>query len=304
MVIAPGKDAPVIAAIGNFDGVHLGHQFLIAETAALARAEGAAPGAVVFDPHSRRFFRPDDPPFLLTTPEMRNALLRECGVEQVYTLEFDAALAAKSPREFVFEILKKRLRLKAVVTGAEFQFGKGRAGDAEALSRLCAEAGMAAHQIEPRSPAPGHEKFGSSGVRQALREGDVKSAASMLGRPWSVSGAVLAGRKLGRTIGFPTANLVLGEQIEPLHGVYAIRVGVASRTFDGVANFGRRPTVGATSPLLEAHLFDFDGDLYGQAIEIAFVDFIRTETKFDGIEALKAQIKIDCAAAKAKLADH
>jgi riboflavin kinase/FMN adenylyltransferase len=280
------------AAIGNFDGVHRGHQRLLAETIAFARSMNAPSGAVVFDPHPRRYFRPGDPSFLLTTSAQREKLLNAHGAERVMSLAFDASLAAMSPEQFVREILKGRLGLAGVVTGTDFRFGKGRSGDAEGLRALCEAAGMEALLVEPKREADG-EKIGSSAIRAALQSGDVLAAAAMLGRPWAVEGVVQSGQKLGRTLGFPTANMTLGDLVEPRRGVYAVSAIVDGGEHKGVANFGRRPTVGSPAPLLETHLFNFAGDLYGKTLEVRFVEFIRDEKKFDGLDALKAQIAAD-----------
>lgn len=288
----------VVAAIGNFDGVHRGHQQLLKKTAAFARSLHRPPAALVFDPHPRRYFRPDDPPFLLTTPKTRDALLRRYGAAEVITLTFDAALAAMTPEAFVRQILASKLALAGVVTGTEFRFGKGRAGDAGMLKALCAEAGIEAFFIKPDRADTIGEKISSSAIRAAVQDGDVRAAAAMLGRPWSVEGEVVCGQRLGATLGFPTANITLGDLIEPRRGVYAVEAAVEGEVLPGVANFGRRPTVGAAAPLLETHLFGFDGDLYGKTIEVSLLDFIRDERKFDGLEALKAQISADCEAAR------
>lgn len=296
------KGANVIAAIGNFDGVHLGHQHLLRETAAFARAHNARPGVVLFEPHPRRYFRPDDPPFLLSSPAQRDELLKAHGAEEIITLVFDKALATLTPDEFVRGVLKQRLGLAGAVTGADFRFGAGRAGDAAAMQTLGAAAGLHIKRIDVIAENPDADKFGSSTVRATLRDGDVRSAAAMLGRAWSVRGRVLEGQKLGRTLGFPTANMVLGDIIEPRKGVYAVKATVDGKTRKGVSNFGRRPTVGADAPLLETYLFDFAGDLYGKEIEVAFIDFLRDERKFDGLDALKAQIEADCDAARKLLA--
>ena len=291
----------MIAALGNFDGVHLGHQYLLKQTAEFAQAHGAAAGAVLFEPHPRRYFRPDDPPFLLTLPAKRDALLRAAGAEEIFALTFDKALASMSPEEFVNGVLKEKLGLAGVVTGADFRFGKGRAGDGDALKALGEAAGLKVKLAGVLSETPDTEKFGSSAVRAALQDGAVEKAASMLGRDWSVTGVVAEGRKVGRTIGFPTANLTVGELIEPRKGVYVTRTLVDGKTYGSVSNFGRRPTVGSDAPLLETYLFDFDGDLYGREIEVAFVAFLREEQKFDGLDALKAQIANDCVNARAIL---
>ncbi|GAB4532030.1 MAG: bifunctional riboflavin kinase/FAD synthetase [Amphiplicatus sp.] len=302
MVSGAPSRREALAAIGNFDGVHRGHQFLIAETALLAARAGAPAGVVVFDPHPRRFFRPDDPPFLLTAPEKRDALLKEAGAEVVHSVRFDAALAAMSPEEFVRIVLRGDLGLVGVVAGAEFRFGKGRAGDARALRDLCAAHGMTAHIVAPLAQEGAGEKIGSSAIRAAIEGGDMRAAADMLGRLWSVEGVVSPGQRLGRSLGFPTANFSLGEIIAPRRGVYATRARLDGRVYDAVSNFGRRPTLGDGPPLIETHLFGFSGDLYGRRLEIAFADFIRDERRFDGLDALKAQIAADCDEARRRLA--
>jgi len=298
-MVKPGEG--VIAAMGNFDGVHPGHCALIKETIVFASENGASVGAVLFEPHPRRYFRPEDPPFLLTSSAQRDELLRAAGAETVIALTFDKALASQSPGEFVRGMLKDRLGLAGVVVGADFRFGSFRAGDAAALQKLGGEAGLKV-RIVTLLAHEGAEKFGSSAARNALRAGNVKLAAELLGRPWSVQGKVLEGQKLGRTLGFSTANLTLGDLIEPRKGVYATRARLGDKIYDAVSNFGRRPTVGESAPLLETHLFGFSGDLYGEEIEVAFIDFIRDERKFDGLDALKAQIAADCETAKTRLA--
>lgn len=289
---------PIIAAVGNFDGVHRGHQFLLDETAKFAQSFGAEPGVVLFDPHPRRYFRPNDPPFLLTTPKHRDALLRRYGAKEVYALTFDETLATMPPGNFIEDVLKKQLGLAGVVAGADFRFGAGRAGDGEMLKERGEELGLKVKLVDVISNGSGADKFGSSDVRKALLEGDVQRAAEILGRPWSVVATVEEGRKLGRTIGFPTANMMLGEIIAPRQGVYACRATVDGKTYDAVSNFGRRPTVGADAPLLETNFFDFDSDLYGREIEVEFIAFLREEKKFNGLEELSAQIALDCKQAK------
>lgn len=294
--------SPYAAAIGNFDGVHRGHRFLLDRTIAFAASIGATPAAVVFDPHPRRFFRPEDPPFLITNAQTRNALIMEAGAARVLPLTFDRALASLSPEAFVREILKDRLALAGVVTGQDFRFGAGRSGDAAGLAALCEASGIKPHIVEPLSDQQHTEKIGSTAVREAILTGAVDRAAAMLGRPWRVDGIVERGRQIGRTLGFATANLTLGELIEPRRAVYAVRALVDGRRYGAVANFGRKPTVGAVSPLLEVHLFDFSGDLYGQRIGVEFIAFLRDERKFDGLDALKRQIGADCIEARRRLA--
>ncbi len=295
-------DGPIIAAIGNFDGVHRGHRVLIEKTALIARDRGGLPGAVVFDPHPRRYFRPNDPPFLITTAATRNRLLREAGIEEVRPLTFNAALASQTPAQFIGDTLKAKLGLAGVVVGADFRFGKGRSGDAAELASIGASQGLFAAVIEPLAERGHSDKIGSTAIREAILLGEFDRVAAMLGRRWSVSGIVESGRRLGRTLGFPTANLRLGDLIEPRRAVYAVRADIGGRVIDAVANFGRKPTVGSQAPLLEVHLFDFSEDLYDKEIEVEFVAFIRDEMKFESLDALKAQIAADCVAARALLA--
>lgn len=291
-------DKPFIAAIGNFDGVHLGHQHLLKDTIAFAQAHGARPAALTFDPHPRRFFQPDAPPFRLTGAGMRRDLLEQYGAEKVFVLTFDRSLSALTPKEFMVSVLKDKLGLAGVVAGADFRFGKGRAGGIEALQTIGEDAGLLIRIAEVVSDGPGAEKYSSSDVRSALAEGDVKTAARLLGHHWAVRGRVVEGQKLGRTLGFPTANFTLGDLVHPRAGVYATRVRHGGENYDAVSNFGRRPTVGADAPLLETHLFDFDGDLYGAEIDVEFIAFLRDEQKFDGLDGLKSQIAEDSAQAR------
>ncbi|MEM9706519.1 MAG: bifunctional riboflavin kinase/FAD synthetase [Pseudomonadota bacterium] len=297
-----------VAAIGNFDGVHRGHRALLEAASGHAASLSAPLGVVVFDPHPRRFFRPDDPAFMVMTPHDRDALLRGAGVASVARLPFNDALSQMTPAEFVHDVLAKQLGLRGVITGREFRFGKGRAGDTDALASLCQEAGISAFALDPVPAQSGGQKIGSSAIRTALQAGDVGDAADMLGRPWSVYGVIEEGQKLGRQIGFPTANMRLGDIIEPKFGVYAIEIALEAETelspddattLKGVANFGRRPTVGSDAPLLEVHIFDFTSDLYGKALRVYFRDFIRPEMKFDGVGALTQQIARDVEAARA-----
>ncbi|MEM8770247.1 MAG: bifunctional riboflavin kinase/FAD synthetase [Pseudomonadota bacterium] len=298
MVIKPRY----IAAIGNFDGVHRGHQHLMSETIAFAQSHGAAAAAVTFDPHPRRFFQPEASPFLLTSSDIKKELLCAHGAEDVFTLTFDAALAAHAPEEFMRGVLKDKLGLAGVVAGADFRFGKGRAGGIEALQTIGEEAGLKVRIAEVVADGPDTEKFSSSAVRSAISDGDMKEAAHLLGRAWTVRGTVEEGQKLGRTLGFPTANFTLGDLVEPRRGVYATRAVIDHQSYPAVSNFGRRPTVGADAPLLETHLIDFDRNLYGQRIDIEFVAFLRDERKFEGLDALKTQIATDCERARSVLA--
>ncbi|XBQ15228.1 MAG: bifunctional riboflavin kinase/FAD synthetase [Oceanicaulis sp.] len=292
-----------VAALGNFDGVHRGHAAVIAEAKALAADLGAPPAAAVFSPHPRVLFQPNAEPFALMSEAQRVRALKAEGVEIVHHIVFDRTLAGMTPEAFVAEVLAEGLGLKGVVTGADFCFGKDRAGNAAALKTIGSAHGIEA-RVAPAVKAEGADgKISSSDVRNALRDGDPQRAAVLLGRPFAIEGAVQSGDRRGRTIGFPTANVPLGEYVRPAFGVYATRSRLADgRLVAGVANLGRRPTVEGTEARLEVHLFDFEADLYGQTLETELVAFLRPERKFDGLDALKAQIAADSEAARKLLA--
>ncbi len=271
----------------------------------LANRIGSVPVAAVFSPHPRRLFRADEPPFRLMNDAQRERALLAAGAQRVDTIRFDAALAAMTPEAFVRDVLVGQLALDGVVTGADFCFGKGRAGNADTLKALGAQYGLAV-DIAPTLIADDLKergKFSSSAVRNALREGDAEAAASLLGRPWAIEGEVAHGDKRGRTLGFPTANIALGDYLRPKAGVYAVRAKLPGRAepVGGVANIGRRPTVEGTEERLEVFFFDFSGDLYGKTLEVELIGFIREERRFDGLDALKNQIAADSDEARALL---
>lgn len=292
----PGDLHGAVAAFGNFDGVHRGHAALINHAKALAQEAGAPSAACVLEPHPREFFRPNDPPFRLTNFDTRARLLERLAPDAVFVVKFDAGIACMEAGTFVRAVLKEGLRLSRTVVGSDFRFGRGRAGDAEAL-----EAAGKAHGVGVTVFAPvlsGGEKISSTKIREALRDGRPQDAAAMLGHWWAIEGHVARGDERGRALGFPTVNLALQGVIEPRLGVYAVRVEEEGKIYDGVANFGRRPTFDKKDAVLEVHLFDFAGDLYGKRLSVSFVEFIREERKFDGVETLKAQIAKDCAEAR------
>ncbi len=297
-----------VAAIGNFDGVHLGHRAVIAAAAEAAARQGAALSVVTFEPHPRRFFQPEAPPFRLASVRRKLELLAECGVAHVFALRFNAALAAHSADAFVDEILLGRLDLAAIVAGWDFAFGRGRGGTSATLVARMAQAGRSAAIVaaaKADDTADGAAIYSSTAVRTALAAGDPQRAARLLGRPYAIDGHVRAGAKRGRTIGFPTANLGLGAHVPPAFGVYAVRVegAVPGQRIAGVANLGVRPTLGGgLAPQLEAHLFDFAGNLYGRRLRVAFAAFLRPERKFADFAALKDQIARDAEAARKILA--
>lgn len=279
-------------ALGNFDGVHVGHRAVIASAADAADELGVALGVAVFEPHPRRFFKPDTPPFRLQSARQRARALSELGVEEVFEIGFDAALASSTDREFAERVLRDLLGVAHVSVGADFEFGKARCGNAESLARLGDELGFSVDAVEP---VGGDDKVSSTGIRAAIARGDMAAAAEMLTRPWAIEGEVLKGFQRGRTLGFPTANVALSEYVRPRLGIYAVRVDVGDDALlPGVASVGVNPTVGALpEPLLEAYLFDFSGDLYGKTIEVELIAFLRDEAKFDSLGELKRQMTQD-----------
>ncbi len=295
----PDDARGAVVALGNFDGVHQGHAAVVGQAVALATELRAPAGAAVFSPHPRRVFAPDTPPFALMNDAQRVRTLGAEGADIVHHIAFNTDLASMSPEAFVHDVLHAGLGLRGVVTGADFCFGKGRAGSAYDLQSLCAERGIVTRIAEAVSANGQTEKISSSAVRNALRDGRPGDAAALLGRPFAIEGDVFTGDQRGRLLGFPTANVALGDYLRPAFGVYATRSRLpGGAVVAGVANLGRRPTVDGVSERLEVHLFDFEADLYGQTIETELVAFIRAEQKFDGLDALKAQIAADSAQAR------
>lgn len=293
-----------VVCIGAFDGLHLGHRALLDRARERARMLDLPLVALSFEPLPREFFAgatqpPQLPPRLLL-PRMKFEGLRELGADLVGLLRFNAALAAMVATEFVDRMLVRRLSAREVWVGPQFRFGHGRAGDFDLLQRLGSAQGFSAHAIAP--VLLDGERVSSSAIRRQLAAGDLDGAARALGRPYAIAGTVVRGHQLGRTLGYPTANLRLQGKTPALGGIYASRVhGVGERPWPSVSSLGTRPTVHGVEPLLEAHLFDFDGDLYGQRIEVEFVAKLRDEEKFDGLDALIAQMHRDAAQARAIL---
>ncbi|MBK5910611.1 riboflavin biosynthesis protein RibF [Rhodothalassium salexigens] len=294
-----------VAALGNFDGLHRGHQAVLGQAAAEARRRGRPFAVITFEPHPRRFFKPDTPPFRLTPRAERRSLLSAMGVDLLIEMPFDAALAATSADAFIERYLHEAFGLSQVVVGYDYHFGHKRAGNADLLRRRGGELGfdlavVDAFCLGDCEPEP----VSSTQIRQALCAGEARRAADLLGHWWGITGTVVGGDQRGRTIGFPTANIQLGETLEPAFGVYAARTILPDgRVVDSVTNLGRRPTFEGQAVLLETYLFDFDGDLYGQSLRVELVERLRGERKFDGLDALKAQIAADCDTARALLAD-
>ncbi|MBV8535641.1 MAG: bifunctional riboflavin kinase/FAD synthetase [Alphaproteobacteria bacterium] len=307
-----------VVAVGNFDGVHFGHQAVIGEAVKRARAEHKPAAVLTFEPHPRRFFQPKAPPFLLTRFRTKARTMAGLGIEHLFVLRFNAAMARLTAEEFIDDVLANGLAAAHVVIGYDFVFGRGRAGNADLLVARLAGRGIGTAIVAPVTSMTDSMTVSSTSVRNALSAGDPPAATLLLGRPFEIEARVMRGDARGRTIGFPTANLWLGDYLRPALGVYAVRVAIAepgarrgrslaesADWVDGVANLGLRPTFGGlTEPRLEVHLFDYAGDLYGRRLRVALIEFLRPERKFDGIEALKAQIVRDAAAARAVLADH
>ena len=287
-----------VVALGNFDGVHLGHRALLLEAKRLANELKRPFAALIFEPYPREFFRPNDDPFRLTTFRAKARLLSDVGVEILFVLTFDAEMASMSAQDFVHEVLVRELATAHVVVGKDFRFGKGRGGDVTVLGYMGEMEGFGTTVFAPVI-ADGSVKISSSDIRVALKAGNPDEAARLLGHWWRVEGHVAQGEKRGRGLGFPTANLKLEHTLLPAFGIYAVRAHLPDgRVLDGAASFGIRPTFALESPLLEVHLFDFSGDLYGALIAVEFIAYLRAEKKFETVEALKAQIAEDCDDAK------
>ena len=291
-----------ILALGNFDGFHAGHQAVVGEAVRWARAEGRPAIVATFDPHPKRFFVPDAPWFRLTTLDQRAELFAAAGAAAMLVIHFDAAVARMTGPEWIEQMLRKRFGVAGVVTGEDFTFGRGRSGNTAVLAEMGAACGIAARTVGP--VLDGGAPVSSTRIRAALEAGDCATATRLLTRPFTVRGEVIHGDKLGRTIGFPTANVALDHYLRPLYGIYAVRGHLPDanpfngRAVDGAANVGIRPTFDPPKELLEPHFFDFAEDLYGQTIDVAFHGFIRPEAKYDNLAALTAQIAADCAAAR------
>ena len=286
-----------VVCIGAFDGLHLGHQALVRHALARARALDVPCVVLSFEPLPREFFAPDDPPPRLMLPRTKAGRLFAMGVDQLGLLRFDRRLSSLTAQEFVRQVLVHRLSAREVWVGPEFRFGKARGGDIDVLQAMGREHGFVAGEIEP--VMLDGERVSATRIRQALRAGDFATAERFLGRPYSIAGHVVPGKQLGRTLGFPTANLRFGGRTPALSGIYATWVhGVGDAPRASVSSLGTRPTVDGVEPLLEAHLFDFDGDLYGRRIEVEFVAKLRDELKFSDLPALTAQMHRDAEQAR------
>lgn len=292
-------------AIGNFDGVHLGHQALLAHARGIAKRQGVPFGVLVFEPHPQEFFKPGSESFRLTPFRSKARLLAQCGADILFAFPFDAEMAGKSAQDFVQNVLARGVGARAIVVGADFRFGKGRGGDTTFIVDAGEQFGFAVDVFDPVK-GQGAEKISSSDIREALRNGQPGEARSLLGHWWTVEGRVEHGAARGQSFGYPTANMRLDGYLKPTFGIYAARATVVENdktlsSHCGVASLGIRPMFATEAPLLEAYLFDFSGDLYGKHLAVELVAFLRPEMKFETVEELKAQMAKDCGAAAAAL---
>jgi riboflavin kinase / FMN adenylyltransferase len=299
---APPASIPkgMVVAMGNFDGVHLGHRAVIDAALRMGQAHGKPAFAVTFEPHPRRYFSPNTPQFRLTDEAAKLRLLAGTGLSGAVVMTFDRHRAETTAQDFIHHDLIERLGISGIAVGYDFHFGKGRVGSPGLLvleaPRLGIEVDVQAHVDIAERPVS------SSAIREALAEGQIDEATAMLGGPWFINGEVIHGEKRGRDLGYPTANIRLDKNCGLKHGIYAVRIGLGDRHFDAVASFGRRPTFDNGAPLLEVFLFDFKGDLYGRRLDVAFIAFLREELKFAGIDALIRQMDEDSRRAREYLA--
>jgi riboflavin kinase/FMN adenylyltransferase len=299
----PADAHGAVVTLGNFDGVHLGHQAVIAEAAKIARATARPLAVLTFEPHTKAFFRPDSPPFRLTPLRAKLHALETLGVDQVIALAFDQAFSELTAEDFAVRILAHGMKISHAVAGGDFRYGHKHAGTMDSLMQAGAVHGFGVSRVSPVSAADG-TVFSATAIRGFVAAGEMGSAAALLGRPWEIDGHVVGGDRRGRELGFPTANVKLGEYLRPAFGIYAVRARLdrpGAPWIDGVANLGIRPMWRTDEPVLEAHLFDFNEDIYGQVLRVRLIERLRPEAKFDSIEALVEQVDRDKMAARAAL---
>jgi riboflavin kinase / FMN adenylyltransferase len=296
----PASARGTSVALGNFDGLHAGHRAVMD---AARQAGGGAFTVATFEPPPRGYFRPTDPPFRIFRPERRNNAILAAGADAVFELPFNGAMASMTDEEFVRNVLVDGLAVSHISVGFDFRFGRGRMGHAQRLASLGRALGFGVTIVDEVVELDG--KASSTAIRQALHAGEPETAAELLGSWWVADGVVERGEQNGRTLGFPTANLHLGELIHPKHGVYVVRARIDGQGdwLDGVANFGRTPTTGIRDPLLETHIFDFEGDLYGKWLEVQLISYLRPELKFPSLDALVEAMHADADAARKQLAN-
>ena len=295
-----------VVALGNFDGVHKGHQALIAEAKAKADELSAPLLVMTFEPHPRQFFSAQAPAVRLATLAQKEQSLVGCSVDVMLAVPFDREFAAMQAEDFINDLLIGQLGAKHIFAGWDFRFGSGRAGSMAMIEDLAGKAGVGVTTVQPVKDSHG-EPFSSSRVRACLAAGELHAAAELLGRDWEIAGKVMPGDQIGRTIGFPTANLALGDYQRAKYGIYAVESEICGREgtwFGGAAYLGYRPTVNGAREVFEVHFFDFDEDIYGEEIKVRLIDYIRDDAKLDSLDALKKQIEEDCIAARAVLSQR
>jgi len=296
-----------VLALGNFDGLHLGHQAVLGKAVEIARTQGVTAGAMTFEPHPRLFFKPDQEPFLLSPFRIKARLIAALGLDYLFVQTFDREFQQRPAENFVAELLVGGLGVSHIVVGYDYVFGFQRKGNVTLLKDLAVRYGFGVTAVGELT-LPGGVRYSSTNVRNLLKEGHPEEAARLLGRYWEIEGRVERGDQRGRTLGFPTANVDYRDYLHPKKGVYAVRAGIDhggdTVWHDGVANFGSRPTFDKADLLLEAHLFDFAGDLYARHLRVALVDYIRPEQKFESLDALKSQISADSETARRLLASR
>ena len=300
---APGEARGGVVAIGNFDGMHRGHQQLLAVAKAEAAATSAPWGLVTFEPHPRALFRPEEPLFRLTPPEMKCRLAGALGADFTAILTFNKTLAGLEPGEFVDRVLVGQFGVSHVVTGYDFHFGRGRKGNPSTMTEFGRDRGFGVTIVDQVTDDDGMAPFSSSSIRSALRHGRVADAAHQLGYWWTVTGPVVEGDRRGREIGFPTANFLLPAGCEPAEGIYAVRVRRHGHGLAGAGYIGKRPTFDTDRTFLEVYLLDFDEDIYGETLDVEFIDYIRGDARFDNAESLIQQMTADCETIRARLAN-
>ena len=290
-----------VLAIGNFDGVHLGHKAVLTYALGLAKKSDVPAGVMFFSPHPREYFSPNTPLFMLTNPRQKRTEFEKIGLDFALELPFDAELAQQTAEEFVRQVLVEGVKVSHVVVGYDFFFGRGRGGNPQILKELGKQIGFGVTVVEAeglqsdgQTDNPGQLIYSSTLVRDALEEGQVKRAASILGRNWQVEGVVTSGAGRGEGLGFPTANISLSKGCHLNHGIYAALVHHEGETYKGAAYFGKRPSFDNDDPVLEVFLFDYDGNLYGEEIAVEFIDFVREDMKFSDKQALKLKMDEDC----------
>jgi riboflavin kinase/FMN adenylyltransferase len=297
----PASLTGATVVIGNFDGVHRGHQAVIGRATEIARSASTPLIAMTFEPHPRRYFLPDGDPFRLTPFRTKVSQIDALGVDAMLVVRFNRKFSQFSGEEFINRVLLVGLQAKSVVVGYDFTFGRDRGGDINMLAARAATDGFAFETVDPVASAD-DVIYSSTAIRNHLAAGKPGHAAALLGRPFEIAGRVAHGDKIGRTIGFRTANVLLADYLKPAFGIYAVRVGIEAENeitwYDAVANLGTRPTVGGTKPVLEPHIFDFNEDIYEQRIRVAFIEYIRPEVHYDTMEEMTRQIENDCEVAR------